>query len=249
MSSVFKDKIRHKILKELLRCEALFNGKERTEEEKILYRRELSSEIKDTTEFVMRFSKKAEYHCVSIVDIVNSTHIISKLSLEKSCLYYSIFLNAMALVSREFGGSVVKNGGDSLLMYFPNTVNDKDRNAFREVLECGLTMIEAREIINFKASEEMLPDINFRISADYGQVMMADSTTSIKDIFGPSVNICSRINSFAIPNGMVIGGDLYQCVKKERDFVFKEIRSCDLGHKYHYSVYSIKRKIPLKFPL
>lgn len=243
-----RDKNYRKIIKSTIeKFLSLSSDENMLSEEIIFSRRELSAKIKDTAKFNVVISKKVEYYCVAIVDLVNSTNITSRLSFEKTRLYYGLFLNTMAILSKEMGAFVIKNVGDGLLVYFPKTGNDKDKSAFREVLECGMTMIEAREIINDMASEKMLPDINFRISADYGGVMMADSTTShITDIFGTPVNICNRINSFALPNEMVIGGDMYQCVKNENGFVFEEIKSCDVGQKHPYSVYNVKRKIPRK---
>jgi len=57
------------------------------------------------------------------VNAVNSTSTTAKLVNGKLCKYYSIFLNAMSLIIKEFGGEVVKNVGDSLLYYFPGTVD------------------------------------------------------------------------------------------------------------------------------
>src|SRR6267378_2828857 len=72
--------------------------------------------------------------CVGIVDIVNSTRITSKLVNDKLCKYYSIFLNTMADITRDFGAKVVKNIGDSLLYYFPETSYTYNKTAFRDVL-------------------------------------------------------------------------------------------------------------------
>jgi len=49
--------------------------------------------------------------------------------------------------------------------------------------------------------------LSYRISADYGRVEVARSTTSQSDdLFGPTMNICSKINSKAPSNGVAIGG-------------------------------------------
>jgi len=90
--------------------------------------------------------------------------------------------------------------------------------------------------------ENELPDLDYRISADYGCIMMADSMTSVnKDVFGSPVNVCNKINSMALPNTMVIGSDLYQHVKNEQEYSFKEIRSCTVGYKHMYPVYSVQQ--------
>ena len=68
-----------------------------------------------------------------------------------------------------------------------------------------------RETINRKLHEEELPSLSYRISVDYGRVEVAKSATSRSDdLFGPIMNMCSKINSKASPNGVVIGNGLYQ---------------------------------------
>lgn len=71
----------------------------------------------------------------------------------------------MAAIIRDFNATIIKNTGDSLLYYFPETSNNSadDISAFKEVLECGLTMVEASPIINTKVQEEGLSDLNYRI--------------------------------------------------------------------------------------
>ena len=203
------------------------------------------SRVSSTVDNVISFSGIPEYYCVGIVDMVNSTNITAKLPYSQACEYYSIFLNTVSAIVKEFGATAVKNIGDSLLYYFPKTSDSNNRHAFIEVLECGMTMVEANSIINEKMLENNLPDLNYRISADYGCVMMADFKTSFnKDIFGSPVNVCTKINPMALPNSMVIGGDMYQYVKDDKGYDFKEIRACIVGHKHQYPVYSVKRSSP-----
>ncbi len=76
------------------------------------------------------------------------------------------------------------------------------------MLECGLAMIEANSSINSILNKNGLPCINYRISANYGKVELATSTNSNGvDLFGPAVNICSKINHLALSNEMVIYKD------------------------------------------
>jgi len=198
--------------------------------------------LRSTVDEIISFSGISEYCCVGIVDIVNSTNITARLSHEKVCMYYSIFLNTMSNFVKGFGAVPIKNIGDSLLYYFPKTSDSDNRHAFQEVLDCGMMMIDTRNVINEKMYENELPDLDYRISADYGCIMMADSMTSVnKDVFGSPVNVCDKINSMALPNTMVIGSDLYQHVKDKQDYYFKEIRACTVGHKHKYPIYSVRR--------
>jgi CheY-like chemotaxis protein len=194
------------------------------------------------------FSSKSENYCVSFVDIVNSTNITAQIShTEKIGKYYSIFINTMATLARNYGAKITKNAGDSLIYYFPKTADSTNKAAFIDVIECGLTMISAGTVLNTKMYEEGLPSIDYRISADYGRVGIVSSAISQNDdLFGPTMNICSKINSKALPNQMVIGGDLYQIIKSfsqfHHDYHFKSAGEYHVGFKQIYPIYSVLTK-------
>ena len=187
------------------------------------------------------------YYCVCFVDMVDSTHITAKIADgNKIKKYYEIFLNAMAALAKNFGAKVIKNIGDALLFYFPDTSDSKNMTAFKEVLECCTAIIAAHEFINIRLESEALPPVSYRISADYGRVEVATTVTSgAEDLFGPTVNMCAKINSQAELNGIVIGGDLHEMMKRFsfKDYSFEEVRKKQpLGIRYSYPVYSVVRK-------
>src|SRR5690242_20590929 len=151
---------------------------------------ELARRLRSTLDNEITFSGNYKSCCVGIVDVVNSTGITAKLVNGKLCKYYSIFLNAMSVIIKEFGGVVVKNVGDSLLYYFPGTTDGCSNSALKDMLECSISMIESNTIINEKMQEEELPLVHYRVSVDYGNVMIAKSLNSaIDDIFGSTVNL------------------------------------------------------------
>jgi len=199
----------------------------------------LSERLKTNINETISFNGKTKNCCVAMVDIVNSTKITAHLSKEETCKYYGIFLNAMALIAREYGACVVKNIGDSLLFYFCDEKNPNGRS-FSKTLECGMAMIKCSKIVNESMHDAGLPSVSYRISADYGTVMLAKSVTaSSDDIFGSTVNICSKINRKADPNGMIIGNDLYQNVKNIQGYSFKQNSGVSLGFPFDYPVFSI----------
>ena len=107
--------------------------------------------------------------------------------------YYGIFLNTMAAIARNFGAKIIKNVGDCLIFHYPKTSDSSNKSSFKDVIECCITMIEARDTINEKLSEEELPSLSYRISADYGRVEVARSTSSQSDdLFGPTMNMCAQ---------------------------------------------------------
>ncbi|HXV38595.1 MAG TPA: adenylate/guanylate cyclase domain-containing protein [Nitrosopumilaceae archaeon] len=205
---------------------------------------EKMSKLSTASNQTITFDESYKNYCVGIVDIVGSTKITATLSTLKMCPFYSVFLNEMSLIIKKYGGTVIKNLGDSLLYYFPKTFNSSDRSSFVDPLECGIKMIDANRIVNSKMSDEGLPYVNYRISSDYGLVMTAKSENSFnEDIFGPTVNLCVKINKLAMPNSMVIGGDLHQIVKSFEEYRFDVISEYNNGLKLHYPIYSIKRNI------
>ena len=104
-------------------------------------------------------------------------------------------------------------------------------------------MIESRDTINQIMSECHLPSLDFRISADYGPVSIASSPrTQVEDVFGPTVNLCAKINGAAKPNSVIIGGDLHQIVRSLRCYEFETVGECMLGLKLNYPAYSVCRK-------
>jgi two-component system, OmpR family, response regulator ChvI len=205
-----------------------------------------SRNISDKEE--ISFSGKSENYCVSFIDMVNSTNITAQIShAEKIRRYYSIFINTMATLATNYGAKIIRNAGDSLTYYFPKTADSTNKDAFKNVIECGLTMISAGTVLNTRMYEEGLPPINYRISADYGRVEVVRSAISQNDdLFGPTMNICATINSKALPNQMVIGGDLYQIIKSfshfHHDYQFKSAGEYHVGFKQMYPIYSVLTK-------
>ena len=193
---------------------------------------------------------KSENYCVCIVDMIDSTRITSMIADSKKAMrYYSIFLNSMAAIARGYNARIIKNVGDSLIYYFPETSEITKWSGFKNVLESAITMILSHGIINAKLSEEKLPSVDYRISADYGKVEIAKSNSSkSEDFFGSTINICSKINLKACPNGLVIGSDLYRVLKSSfpevsNSYSIKEIGAYSSGLTKSYPVYDVKNKL------
>ena len=190
--------------------------------------------------------------CVSIVDMVGSTRITANIEAShKIGKYYSIFINNMSVIGKKFGALISKFAGDSLVLYFPQTSNKNDKRAFKNVIECGITMLAAFNFINSKMSEEGLPSVGYRISSDYGKSDIARlHGSNTYDLFGSTVNICSEINRIATPNTMVIGSNLYQIIRSFpssflEDYLCKLAGEQSVGDLNRtYPVYSVVSKYP-----
>ena len=92
--------------------------------------------MNSTPDEEIKFSDRSENYCVCIIDMVNSTSITAKMTNSDDVKkYYGIFINTMATIARNFEGKVIKNTGDSVIYYFPNTSDSSNEYAFRNVLE------------------------------------------------------------------------------------------------------------------
>lgn len=123
-------------------------------------------------------------------------------------------------------------------------------------------MLAAGDVINTKLTEEALAAVTYRISADYGKVEVAKSTTSQQeDLFGPTMNRCAKINSKAPSNGMVIGGDLYIILRsfspssssfplfRQNDYLINEVKGHSIaGFRHGYPVYSVTSRYSRTYP-
>ena len=191
-------------------------------------------------------------YCVCMIDIIDSTNnTYDILESKKIKQYYSVFLNTMTSIISRHGGKVIKNAGDNLLYYFPSTMNESNYLDFQDVIECGLSMIDAKDQVDLLLNLNGLPPINYRISASYGKVELAIVANSHNgDIFGTPVNVCSKINHLASSNQMIIHRDLYQVMKEMPyfdDYVFEELDRKKSVNDYSennrnvYTTYSVRR--------
>jgi len=101
-------------------------------------------EILNHVNNMITFDEVSQNYCVGIVDVVNSTRTIARLSKEQSCTFYSVFLNTVGYVIENNGGKVVKNMGDGILFYFPK-LTDSDNGI---PIQCGKKILESTEMIN-----------------------------------------------------------------------------------------------------
>jgi len=171
--------------------------------------------------------------------MVDSTRITAGLPTHQMSKYYSLFINWVSGIIRGYSGKVVKNTGDGLLFYF-TSLGDSPIKSVRNCINSAIRLSILHRNVNRKFISESLPELNYRISLDYGEVSFAqtvDSTTS--DIFSTTVNLCAKINKVADPNKVIIGGDLYQIAKNLDDYVFQEVKETISIWNRAYPLYSV----------
>lgn len=190
-----------------------------------------------------------ENYFICFIDIVNSTNTISGICDSDGIRkYYGIFLNTIAKIARNRGGRIMKNVGDSLIVYFPNTSNAMNSDEFQIAMSCCMEMLNAHNSMNLFTRIGNLPSIDYRMSADYGKVEVARSRSSKEnDLMGQTMNVCAKMNSKAKPQGLVIGGDLYEILKALKfpfkDFYnFQQIGEYSSGLRFKYPIFAVNAK-------
>ena len=110
----------------------------------------------------------------------------------------------------------------------------------KKSMDCGIKMVKFHKEINNQLISLRLPTLDYRISIDFGSVIIMNTSNSLSvDLIGPSVNMCVKINHCAKKNEFVIGGDMKQIVKKIEKYRFQHIDSFAIGLRQDYPVYKI----------
>jgi class 3 adenylate cyclase len=211
-------------------------------EESLIEIKEKEDVIKQQEDILLKFSQHEQNDCVGVIDMTDSTRISSRLSDDDVSKMYEIFLNFMAKIVHKHNGEVVKNIGDALMFRFAN-VDPNNVEVMKNILECCLDMIESHDELKKELNTENIGELDYKISATYGSVKVAKSTTSkISDIFGPTVNRCFKINSLCPKNSIVVGINLYEILNEFDEYEFTQFCSIEMKKKYGYSIFEVKRK-------
>jgi CheY-like chemotaxis protein len=162
--------------------------------------------------------------------------------------YYSTFINSVSDSIKSSSGKVIKNIGDCLLFYFPKTSDSNNLDAFREAIDCEFKILNERYKINKELCNQNLPPFSYKISLDYGLLDLAlVGDYSQVDLFGSTINLCSKINSsLSVPNEIIIGDNFYRVLKSLplvfNDFDFVENSVYKITNSTGYPTYKLKRK-------
>ena len=200
------------------------------------------------------FSGDSKKSCICFIDLIDSTkNTITMDNLEHIRIYYSKFINSISKIVKSYSGKVIKNIGDYLLLHFPNTSDNKNEDAFRETIECGLKILDTRYVVNQELSKRNLPPFNYKLRMDYGNLDLALVGDYNKiDFFGSTINLCSKINtSLSIANQIIIGDNFYRIIKSFSNIVnnyhFINNGECKIAETIGYLRYSIKKIIESSF--
>ena len=122
----------------------------------------------------------------------------------------------------KFSGNLLKKMGDGLLVEFSSAVN---------AVECALNIQSAIKEYNQTDGDEF----HIRIGIHLGDVLMLGD-----DILGDGVNIASRIEPLAAPDGICITEAVQQSIKSKLKVDARRISEVDLKHiDDKYTIYKV----------
>ena len=191
----------------------------------------------DNSEEFLRDHVNSRVHIfVMYVDLVNSTNITLTLPDDKVVKLITSFAQEMAYTVTQFGGYMLKFVGDAVLAYF----NAEHALVYPadNIVNCAKSMIRVmNEAINPVLNVNGYPMIAAKIGIDSGENSIvrygSDKKKSHVDILGASMNMAAKIQSMAMPNQILIGGDVYDRLHPETQKLFKQKALKNTKWKYH----------------
>ena len=109
--------------------------------------------------------------------------------------------------------------------------------------ECSIELVDMRDELNLHLAKIDLPPVSYRVSSDYGQVVMMKSNKSLSiDMIGSPVSICVKIVQKCPDNEFVIGNELQKIVKVFNDYTLDEMKGYELEIGYDYKTFSVSRR-------
>lgn len=113
---------------------------------------------------------------------------------------------AMSIVE-EYGGSLIKEVGDSVLVYFPDPV---------EALKAAMKMQQSFLLHNRESSPE--DEIHVRIGLHRGKVIVEE-----KDIYGDVVNVAAKLTNLAGGDQIFVSHEVYESTRENPLVQFERI--------------------------
>ena len=101
-------------------------------------------------------------------------------------------------IIEEYGGSLIKEVGDSVMAYFPDP---------QEALKAAISMQRGFTLHNKEGN--VLDEIHVRIGLHYGKVIIEE-----KDIYGDVVNVAAKLTNIAKGDQIFISHEIYDITKE-----------------------------------
>ena len=154
---------------------------------------------------------------IVFADVVSYSSLIQKNELKTINSFNTHKSELFDPLISNFGGRTVKTIGDGILMEFPSAV---------KATEAAISIQEGMIARNRHVKKEEA--VQFRVGIHIGDIIISDG-----DVLGDGVNIASRIESLAEPNGITISDDTFRQVKDRLNIVWVDCGEKNLKNIEH----------------
>ena len=180
---------------------------------------------------VERANEQSARKCLTVFfsDIEGFTALMDNLEEETVTRILNEYLNAMAEIAIEHGGTIDKFMGDGIMVFFGDPSTSGRSGDAIACIKMALVMREKVSLLRKKwSSEGIFSELHVRIGIHTGYCTVGnfgcDSRMDYTAV-GSAVNLASRLEGKASQDGVLISGDTYQLVRdqirtRERDPVF-----------------------------
>jgi TolB-like protein/class 3 adenylate cyclase len=133
---------------------------------------------------------------VLFVDIVGSTRFYERYGDVAGLTMVQQFLDKLVPVVQAHNGIVVKTIGDAILARFPTAL---------DAVHCALAM--QFSLLQYNTGRPAMEQIHIRVALNSGFALIKG-----EDVFGDVVNVCSRIESAAHPDDILMSPSVYELI-------------------------------------
>ena len=144
---------------------------------------------------------------VCFTDISNFTKTAEKLDHDKLTMWLNNYLNKMAQITLEYGGTLDKFIGDAVMVFFGDPETDGIETDALKCIEMGKKMITVAKDI----------DIDIRVGINTGMCTVGNFGSEDRmdySIIGKEVNVASRLEFNSSPGKILISESTYELVKE-----------------------------------
>ena len=167
--------------------------------------------VPDTTDLALSTGRRMGA-AIMFIDICDFSSRPCETESEQKMLMaaLNLFFSEMIKVAEDYGGTVEKNTGDGLMVYFEDGTSTPPENGPHRAIACSLTMMAANEyLIKPILNQSSIEPIRFRICIDYGQVTIAKLGAARRFnanvAIGTTANIASKMLSVAKADEILLG--------------------------------------------
>lgn len=156
-------------------------------------------------------SQPHELRAVVVADAEGYSRLMASREAETHTLTTACLKTLVDLIG-DHGGALVKTTGDGAMVEFPSAI---------AAVQYGIAVQNRLKEQNAEIPDEMRP--RFRIGVHLGEIMREGG-----DIYGHSVNVAARMESYADPDGICVSEVVYDLVKRSLPVGFESMGTHEL---------------------